>query len=246
MSHSVVSEEAARGGEQPICAKWCTPSSILDQAVVSSERCRKISRQSARCPQTRPNLRRTFAASPGSPECAVDAGNVEACDVGAQMALAILVEASVSLKPCEAALDDPASGQEDEPSGFSRALDYLQWGLPGQPKRSAAFLQYHVWRFIEPGYFNRRACGEVHGNRPSGMERSQPELLYPDLHHDGCVRRRAKSRRASQMPGRLVFGQSRHPDAPQRRTALRKFPTYHPTGVILAVVEKACGSFSFR
>ena len=30
------------------------------------------------------------------------------------------------------------------------------------------------------------------------------------------------------------------------RTALRKFPTYHPTSVILAVIEKACGSFSFR
>ena len=44
------------------------------------------------------------------------------------MALAILVEASVSSEPCEAALDDPASGQQDEPRGFPRALDDLQFG----------------------------------------------------------------------------------------------------------------------
>lgn len=29
------------------------------------------------------------------------------------------------------------------------------------------------------------------------------------------------------------------------RDVMRRFPTYHPAGVILAVIEKKCGSFNF-
>lgn len=28
--------------------------------------------------------------------------------------------------------------------------------------------------------------------------------------------------------------------------AMRRFPTYHPNGVLMAVIEKRCGSFDFR
>ena len=51
--------------------------------------------------------------------------SILAVDRHARMRI-ILVEASASTKPCDGALNDSTPGQEDGPSGFSRAVDNLQ------------------------------------------------------------------------------------------------------------------------